>query len=118
MKSGGEQQGLAEARLQVERACDLLTHPSPEHLDRGTELLQAAAGRLARIVDMAIKGGPEMLAEARHIRVLVLRAAALLEKAAVYHRKWMQMAGVMSSGYRPGGEPGEVMQAGRLCVRG
>jgi hypothetical protein len=105
---------------QAGAACDLLEAPSPDALDGCSTALEAAVDRLASLQSRGAEfaGNAEALAEAWRLRRTARRAAALLEKAAAYHRDWHALVGVMTAGYGPGGQAAESPRAGRVCLQG
>jgi hypothetical protein len=105
-----------EAGRQLREACKLLITPSPENLLRCADLLEGASrglrpGNLPAADAAALQ-------EMETLRRRVHYAGALLETAAEYHRKWTTLARSMSAGYAAGGQPGEYIAAGSLCLRG
>ena len=100
---------------QLQEACKLLVSPSPENLARCAELLEEASRGLEP--GNVPGGGGAALREMEGLRHLVRHAGALLESAAEYHRKWTALAGTMTAGYAAGGQPGEYVAAGSLCLR-
>jgi hypothetical protein len=117
MTSAGQ---LRSASEQVQHACDLLLAPTPDALDLCSTLLEGAAGKLAALQPALHtgRGNAEALAEARRLRGAVRCAGALLANAAEYHHRWQACVAVRTSGYGPGGVPGEAAHPARLCVRG
>jgi hypothetical protein len=117
MTSAGQ---LRSASEQVQHACDLLLAPTPDALDLCSTLLEGAAGKLAALQPALhrARGDAEQLDEARSLRDAVRCAGALLANAAEYHHRWQEWIGIRTSGYGPGGAPGEAAHPARLCLRG
>lgn len=112
---------LADARQELERACDLLLSPSPAALDQCASLLETAVTKVAAcqaaITDLQ-ETEPGASAEGRRLQAAVRRARRLLESAAEYHQNWTRRIGAMSAGYDGRGEPVAVTQGRRLILRG
>jgi hypothetical protein len=112
---------LADAREQLERACDLLLTPSPDSLDRCASLLEAAVTKVTAC-QAAIAGPrqtePDASMEGRRLQAVVRRARRLLDSAAEYHQNWSRRIGAMSAGYDGRGEPVSVDRGRRLILRG
>jgi hypothetical protein len=104
------------AGRQLQEACQLLVTPTPENLARCLKLLDAASHALRP--GIAPVSNRKSLREVESLRDLVRRAGALLECAAEYHRKWATLAGTMTAGYAAGGQPGQYVASGTLCLRG
>lgn len=99
------------ARRELEAACELLTDPTPENLDRSSCVLARAVACLE-----ADKPGA---AEAARLRESVRRAGRLLEAAADYHRQWQRiLIRLTASGYTAGGELNRPPVRGRVCMEG
>ena len=122
---GAEQATLAArlkaARLEVDRACELLVLASPESMDRSARVLEAAAKRcrpseLRALLPAADRAAA--LEQTRQLRAAVRRAGHLLETAAKFRRNWTRMLGAMSGGYTGQGAPAPISQASRVSVRG
>src|ERR1039458_8247362 len=114
MPAAGE---LGAAQSEVRRACDLLTAPTPEALNRCQEALERAVSEL---VDFRSHCGEHQGAwsVACGLRAEVLRAARLLHSLAGFYRGWERILGTMSGGYTASGDPAPPARTGRLCCRG
>lgn len=111
---------LLAARWEVDRARALLLSPSPEALDRCSQVLETAACRLEQWRPRLREGigNPAALEEARRLQAAVRRAGRLLEGALSFHLNWSRWLGAMSAGYIPGGDPAPVPRGNRILVRG
>ena len=111
---------LTAIRLQLDRAGDLLTRPSPESMEAGTAVLAAAASELAGYSDRfaLAAGDAAALEEAWRVRRSFNRADRLLRHAAEFHSNWVQIRGAMAGGYTACGEAAPVLHASRLNVQG
>ena len=111
---------LIATRLQLDRACDLLTKPSPDAMDTCTAVLQAAVTQLGDWrTDWTLQAGnPAALEEAWRLRRSFTRAGRLLRHAAEFHTNWTRIRGAMTGGYTAGGEPAPVVHGSRICLQG
>ena len=111
---------LAAARLELDRAGELLTSPSPEALDRCSVVLEATGRQLTawqpRLAEQA--GNPEALAEAWRLRRSFLRTERLLHHAGDFHLNWTRLRGAMTGGYTPSGEAAPVLHGHRISLQG
>src|SRR5579862_9558261 len=89
---------LAAARLELDRAGELLISPSPASLDRCSSLLEATGRQLAEwqphLAEHA--GDPEALAEAWRLRRSFRRTERLLQGAGDFHCNWISLRGAMT----------------------
>jgi hypothetical protein len=111
---------LAAARAAVEQSHHLLLTPSPEVLDRCSDILFQAIGQLSAppLPPKTPAHDPRVLAEARELRRQVLIAGRLLEAAASYHFGWNRVLRSMVSGYTAHGDAAPFARPGRLAVEG
>jgi len=111
---------LEKAHSEIKRACDLLTAPTPEAMDRCQSALQSALFELVefRSKIKEISGSESTRRLARGLRAEVLRAARLLQNLAGFYRGWERILGAMTAGYTASGEPAPVTRLGRLNCRG
>jgi hypothetical protein len=111
---------LIATRLELDRACGLLTTPSPPSMDACTAVLQAAAAQLAECrPEWALQAGnAAALEEAWRLRRSFTRARSLLQHAADFHINWVRIRGAMAGGYTARGEPAPVVHGSRICVQG
>jgi hypothetical protein len=111
---------METARATLERACELLLDPSPQSLEDCLALLGAVAAALtgSRAEWEGHAGDPALRAEAGRLREAVHRAGFLLESAAAFHRKWLQILRTKMGGYTAQGDPAEVVCAGRVWLQG
>jgi hypothetical protein len=111
---------LRSSAAEVEAACGMLAAPDPEALDSCSAVLEEAARRLEALQPCltGLTADPEALAEAWRLQRTVRRAGVLLANAAAYHQNWQDLIAVRTSGYGPGGRPGEPSRGGSLCMRG
>ena len=111
---------MSAIRLELERACSLLTTPSPECMESCTAALQLAAAQLAECQPgwRLQAGNPAALEEAWRLRNTFSHAGRLLGHAAEYHANWVRLRGAMAGGYLAGGEPAAVVRANRICLAG
>uniref|UniRef100_Q01QL5 FlgN family protein n=1 Tax=Solibacter usitatus (strain Ellin6076) TaxID=234267 RepID=Q01QL5_SOLUE len=111
---------LAAARLELDRAGELLTSPSPASLDRCSSLLEATGRRLAewqpRLAEHS--GDPEALAEAWRLRRSFRRTERLLQGAGEFHSNWVSRRGAMTGGYTSAGDPAPVLHGHRISLQG
>ncbi len=111
---------LAAARLELDRAGELLISPSPEALDRCSSVLEAAGRRLTewqpRLTGQA--GDPEALAEAWRLRRSFRRTERLLQSAGDFHCNWISLRGAMTGGYTASGDPAPVLHGPRISLQG
>jgi len=118
--TAGALERLVAAGADVERACVLLTSPSPVNLEASAAVLSRASSLLSECGPL-LHGNPgrvQALEEARRLRTSIQRADKLLASAAQYHARWSQIVGIMTGGYTPAGEPAAVVRPGRLCLQG
>jgi hypothetical protein len=126
--AGGAEQnrlaaGLKAARLEVDRACDLLILASPQSMDRSALALEAALGHCRpsqsrELMPSTAEERAAALEQARQLRAAVRRAGHLLETAAKFRRNWTRMLGAMTGGYTGQGSPALISRASRVSVRG
>lgn len=116
---------LAAARAAVDRACHLLLSPMPEQMDGCARLLETAISELTEFRNSGAltepgSGAPrqEALGQARLLKRSIVRAARLLQSAALYHANWIRCLGALSAGYTPQGQPAAVEHHVRLLARG
>ena len=111
---------LAAARLELDRAGDLLTAPSPDALDRCSSVLEATGRRLAewqpRLAEQA--GDPDALAEAWRLRRSFRRTERLLHNAGDFHGNWVRLGGTMTGGYTSAGDAAPIMHGHRISIQG
>ena len=111
---------LAAARLDLDRAGELLLSPSPEALDRCSSVLEATGRRLTewrpRLVERT--GDPEALAEAWRLRRSFRRTERLLQGAGDFHCNWISLRGAMTGGYTSDGDPAPVLHGHRISLQG
>ena len=111
---------LAAARLELDRAGELLTAPSPDALDRCSSLLEDTGRRLAEWQPQlaAHVGDPDALAEAWRLRHSFRRTERLLQGAAEFHHNWIRLRGAMTGGYTASGEASPVLHGHSLSLQG
>jgi|SRR5258708_2081479 hypothetical protein len=111
---------LIATRLQLDRACGLLSTPLPASMDACTSVLQAAAAQLSECQPAwAVQAGnAAALEEAWRLRRSFTRAQRLLQHAAEFHTNWGRIRGAMAGGYTAQGEPAPVEHGSRICLRG
>jgi hypothetical protein len=111
---------LAAARAAVEQSHYLLLTPSPDVLDRCSDILSQAIGQLSAppLSRNMPAQDPRVLAEARLLRHQVRIAGRLLEAAASYHFGWNRILRSMVSGYTAHGDAAPLARPGRLAVEG
>lgn len=111
---------LAAARLELDRAGEFLTAPSPEALDRCSSILEATGRQLTewqpRLAEQA--GNPEALAEAWRLRRSFRRTERLLQNAGDFHHNWIRLRGAMTGGYTASGEAAPVLHGHRISLQG
>jgi hypothetical protein len=111
---------LVAARLEMDRAGELLISPSPASLDRCSSVLEAAGRRLTewqpRLAEYA--GDPETLAEAWRLRRSFRRTERLLRGAGDFHCNWISLRGAMTGGYNSAGDPAPVLHGHRISLQG
>jgi hypothetical protein len=109
---------FAATRAQLDSACDLLTSPTPESLDRCAILLESAQRQMTGCQSQIIgaQGDPAALEAAWRVRRSFERAARLLKSAASFHANWMSIRGTLTGGYTSRGEPSPVRHPGRICL--
>ena len=110
---------LAAVRVTLDQACERLTSPSAEALDRCSGDLESAARQLSEWQPLlgAQTGNAAALEEAWRVRNSYLRARRLIQGAAAFHANWMRLRGAMSGGYTPTGEPVPALQGSRICLQ-
>lgn len=120
MVSASVAEWLTAARLDVERACELLISPTGDALDRCQGVLERAVSELVECSHLRAQGkaDTEIVSRADALRIQVLRAGRLLESAADFYRGWERILGAMSGGYTPGGGAAAVARRGRVFFRG
>jgi hypothetical protein len=111
---------LISVRRQLDRACDLLTNPTPDCMDACIALLETAATELAKSIPNGSPNAPNRAAleDALSLRNSFSRAFRLLQHAADFHRNWTLIRGAMTGGYTPRGDPAPVVHLNRICVEG
>ena len=114
---------MAAAQAHTDRVCQMLLSPSPEQLDRCTELLAAAVSEMTVCRDAAAdpirSRDPEILAETRRLQGSVRLAQRLLSGAAAFHADWIRCLGGLCAGYTVHGEPAAVeLGPRRVWARG
>jgi len=107
---------LRTTRIEVRKACELLVSPSPEALDACAGVLESAVATLSGGHDIA--AGPEALDEAFRLRTAIRTAARLLQGAADYHSRWLQVLGTLTAGYTARGEPAPIARQQRISLSG
>jgi len=111
---------LAAARLELERAGELLIAPSPEALDRCSCVLEATGRQLSewqpRLAEQA--GNPDALAEVWRLRRSFRRTERLLQNAGAFHWNWACLRGAMTGGYTSSGEAAPVLSRHRISLQG
>ncbi len=111
---------LAEARIELDRAGELLTAPSPEALNRCCSVLEATGRRLAewqpRLAEQA--GNADALAEAWRLRRSFQRTERLLQNAGDFHNNWVRLRGAMTGGYTSAGAAAPVLHGPRISLHG
>ena len=113
---------LATVRADTDRVCQMLLHPTPQQLDRCSELLAGAVSQMTACRDAvrslpADPNGPTR-AEAQRLQRSIRRAERLLAGAAEFHSGWIRYLGGHCAGYTAQGEPAAVPRVARLCARG
>ena len=99
------------AQHEIDEVCRLLVDPSVENLDRSSALLAAAVGQVAQ--------APRPEAAVVENFLSRLRAAkSLLQRAAGYHRGWLQILCSLTAGYTSRGEAGPLAAEGRISLQG
>ena len=118
--AGPVEQGLAEVRGKVERACELLITPSPKVLDRCSSVLEEAAAELARRLASleGARGDRAAQKEARRLWFSVRCARRLLENASEYRFRLDGLLRAATAGYTARGDPAPLQRAGRVSVQG
>jgi hypothetical protein len=85
-------------------------------------LLQTAISEITEFRNsgsgMSPASRPEAVSQARLFHRAIVRAARLLENAALYHANWIRCLGVLSAGYTPQGHPAAVERQAHLLARG
>lgn len=99
------------AQQEIEEVSRLLLDPSVGNLEQCSALLAAAAGRVAE------SPRPEAAA-AGHFRTRLDQAKNLLERAACYHRGWLQILCSLTAGYTSRGEAGPLPAEGHISLQG
>jgi len=115
--------GLKAARLEVDRACELLVLATPESMDCSALALEAAVrhcrpSESLELLPPTTDERAATLEQARQLRAAVRRASHLLETAATFRRNWTRMLGAMAGGYTGQGCPAPISRASRVSVRG
>ena len=112
-------QQLATVRMQLDRACERFTSPSPDALEASSGELESAVRSLAECQPQlgAHAGNASALEEAWRVRRSLLHARKLLHGAATFHGNWMRIRGAMVGGYTSQGEPGSLLHAGRISLQ-
>jgi hypothetical protein len=120
MRTAALVEQLMSARQQLDRACDLLTKPSPEALDSCSSVLEAAGRQLAEWQPSFSHqaGDAAALEEARRLRRSIVRTARLLQGAGDFHLNWLQLRGAMTGGYTETGESAPLMYGNRISLHG
>ena len=103
---------------EVDRACELLTSPSAESLDRCSQILEMAGRRLAESEARWGGGDVAVMEGAQRLWTSVRRAARLLDGAARFHLNWSRLRGAMTGGYTERGDPAPVSRGSRISIRG
>ena len=111
---------LMSARQQLDCACDLLTKPSPEALDRCSSVLEAARRQLAEWQPTFSQqaGNAAALEEAWQLRRSFVRTSRLLQGAGDFHLNWLRLRGAITGGYTKTGESAPIMHGNRISLRG
>ena len=116
---------LAAARAAVERASQFLLSPTPEQMDGCARQLETAISEITEFHNTVTltepgSGAPrqDAIGQARLLKRSIVRAARLLESAALYHANWIRCLGALSGGYTPQGQPAAVERHVRLLARG
>jgi hypothetical protein len=111
---------LAAARLEIDRAGQLLTAPSPDAVECCASALEAAGRQLAgwhpRLAEQA--GNPEALTEAWRLRRSFRLMQRLLQNASDFHWNWMNLRGSMTGGYTSSGEAAPILHRHRISLQG
>ena len=110
---------LARVRVELDRACERLTTPSPVVLDECSRDFESAMRQLAACQPRmsAHAGDAEALAEAWQVRRSFQRAQKLMESASAFHENWTRLRGSISGGYTACGEAPPVVHQGRICLQ-
>jgi len=110
---------LAAARTALDRACQLLVSPTPEHIDGCARLLETAISEVSSPkLPPNAASRQDALGQARLLKRSIGRTARLLDGAALYHANWISCLGALSAGYTPLGQPANVERHARLLARG
>lgn len=109
---------MRAARAEVERSCDHLLHPTEQTLEACLAALGTAAESLRECRSALPAGNPGLLRQARGLQAAIRRAGSLLNTAAEYHGKWLQILCETMAGYTAGGTPGEVSCNARISLEG
>jgi hypothetical protein len=122
MARGEDVKALAEIRVEVQRACDLLRDPSPAAVDGCAVAIGSAIARLGewrkRFQGQDKTANRLTLEEAVRLQAAVRLAGRLLETAAEYHARWRLVLGSLCAGYTASGAAAAAARPGRLCLRG
>jgi hypothetical protein len=120
MTGGAVVEQLMAARQELDRACDLLTKPSPQAMDACTAVLEAAGRQLAEWQPSFSQqaGNPVALEEAWRLKRSVTRAGRLLKGAGDFHLNWLRLRGAMTGGYTETGESAPLLHGHSICVQG
>lgn|SRR5690349_6990889 len=109
---------LAAARLELDRAGELLLAPSPDALDRCSAALESTSHRLGQWPQLAAAAGdPDALAEAWRLRDSFRRAERLLQNAGDFHFNWFRLRGTMTGGYTHSGDAAPVLHGHRISLQ-
>jgi hypothetical protein len=113
---------LKAARIEVDRACDLLVQASPESMERSALALEAASRKCRpaewrELLPETAEQKAAALEQARQLRAAIRRASHLLETAATFRRNWTRMLCAMTGGYTGQGSPALISRASRVLVR-
>jgi hypothetical protein len=113
-------EGLAAARSEVDRVCELLVYSSPELLEGCAGPLHRACAVIAEFRPWlgGARGDIGVMEEGRKLRFAVRQAAGLLERAREYHTRWNELLGTMTGGYTGQGQPAPVMRTARVSLKG
>jgi hypothetical protein len=112
--------GLAAARVEVERACRSLVLASPQ-------ALTASEGALGRAAEALRQGhatgdwkpaGEGARIELSRLQAAIRRAGRLLASASQYHAGWLRTLSAMTGGYSPRGEAAPMQDMRRMSVEG
>jgi hypothetical protein len=109
---------ISAVRRELAAACQELTSPSPQGLDRSAARLEAAAVRLTACHEYVPDFTNASLSEARRLQIALRHAQRLLDTAREFHEGWAARLGAWSGGYTNAGRPAPIKCFGHLQLQG